>query len=111
MSWIHLAVVKKMWYQELKSPETYHIEVIALQFLNHLSANYSSLHEIDAVEIQGSIMEFYAEVEGIPHFINMMEEGQEKATRVDLQIDDNCFHATAIKALLTSEDYTAETYE
>lgn len=89
----------------------YYTEVTARQLLVHLFANWSSLHEINAVEIQGSVMEFYVEEEGIPHFINIMEEGQDKTSWGDLPIDDKILHAIAIRVLLAWEDYTTETYK
>jgi len=101
--------VEETWYRELKSPTTFYTKVTALDFFSHLRTNCGGLHETDAVTIQAGMMGFYAEAEGIPHYINMLEEAQAQADRAGLPISDDVLVATANRAMLASNDYPDET--
>ena len=70
------ATVDEVWYKELKDPATFYTKVSTEEFLTHICNNYGGLHKIDAVTIKGEMMDFYEKAEGIPHYINMMEEAQ-----------------------------------
>ena len=53
----------------------------------------------------------FSDAEGIPQFINAMEEAQRKYKRAKLVINDKYLHAVALKSLLQSGEYETETRE
>ena len=53
----------------------------------------------------------FSDSEGIPQYINEMEEAQRKSKRAKLVIHDEYMHAVALKLLLQSGEYETETRE
>ena len=69
-------VVIKTWYRDLNSPTNFYTTMTDLKLSTHLISNRGGLHETDVVTIQASMMKFYDTAEGIPQYINMLEEAQ-----------------------------------
>ena len=46
----------------MKEPATFYTKVLATAFLTHLYENFCCLHKIDAVTIQGEMMDFYEKI-------------------------------------------------
>ena len=103
--------VDETWYQDLKSAMTFYTQVTAKQLLDHLEANCTGLHTIDAVELPSQMKGFYADAEGIPQYIIAMEEAQKKAQRAQLPISDAVLLAIANRAMIASNDFPDETRE
>ena len=55
------------------------------------------------------MMGYYAEAEGIPEYINMLEDAQRKANRAKMSIADVQLVAIASTAVLASQDYVCAT--
>ena len=53
----------------------------------------------------------FSNAEGIPWFINTMEEVHRKSKREKLVINDEYIHAVALKLLLQSGEYETETWK
>ena len=66
---------------------------------------------MDAVDIPQIMKSLYKYLEGVPQFINVMEEAQRKPKRAKLVINDEYMHAVALKLLLQSGEYETETLE
>ena len=73
------ATVNEVWYKEIKDLATLYTKVMATALITHLCDNCGGFHEIGAITIQGEMMSFYEKAEGVPHYINMMEEYQAQA--------------------------------
>ena len=106
-----MAVVDDTWYKELEDPDTSYTNVTALKLLDHLTEFCSGLHTIDTVDIPQAMKTLFRNAEGIPQFINSMEEAHRKSKRVKLVISDKYMHAVALKSLLQSGEYETETWE
>ena len=69
------------------------------------------IHTVDTVDIPQLMKTLYKDAEGIPQFMNAMEEAQRKSKRAKLIINDNYLHAVALKSLHQSVEYKTETQE
>ena len=74
----------------------------AIKLLEHLTEFCAGLHTVDALDIPQLIKELYKDLDGVPQFINAMEEVQSKSKRAKLVINDEYLHAVALKSLLRS---------
>ena len=55
--------------------------------------------------------ELYKDSDGVPQFINAMEEEERKLKRAKLVINDDYLHTIVFKSLLQSGEYETETQE
>ena len=97
-----MEVVDETWYKELKDPDTFYTNVMALKLLDHLTKFCSGIYTVDAVDISQVMKTLFSDAEGIPQFINAMEAAQRKSKRAKLFIHDEYMHAVALKLLLRS---------
>ena len=97
-------VASETWYRYLKSPTTLYTATTALQLFTHLIANCGGLHETDDVTIQASMMKLYNAAEGIPQYINMLEEAQAQAERSALTISNDVLVDIANRTMLVLND-------
>ena len=100
-----MAVVEEMWYKELEDPDTFYTKVMDLKRLNHLTEFCVGVHTVDAVDIPQIMKSLYKYSEGVPQFINAMEEAQRKSKREKIVINDEYLHTVALKLLLQSGEY------
>ena len=106
-----MVVVDEMWYKELEDPDTFYTNVADLKLLDHITKLCSGLHTANAVDIPQVMKMIYSDAEGIPQFINAMEEVQQKSKRAKLVINGEYMHDVALKSLLQSDEYETETRE
>ena len=106
-----MEVVDKMWYREVKDPDTFYTNVTALKLLDHITEFCSGIHTVDVVDITQVMKTIFSYAEGIPQYINAMEAAQQKSKQVKLVIHDDYMHAVALKFLLQSGGYGTETRE
>ena len=104
-------VVDETWFKEIEDPDTFYTNVTALKLLEHLTEFFSGLHTVDAVEIPQGMKTLFNDAEGIPQYINAMEDVQRKSKRAKLVIIDEYMHTVALKLLLQSGEYETETRE
>ena len=55
----------------------------AKELLDHLQASCLGTHAIDALGLQIAMKEFHHQAEGIPEYINLLEDAQRTAIRID----------------------------
>ncbi len=79
-------VVNEIWYNDLKDAETFFTRVVAIEIMAHLDANSGGLHALDMISLCTNMTQYYAEADGIPQFIVMMEDAQKKVKRVGMPI-------------------------
>ena len=78
-----LAIIEDTWVRELKDARTFYNKVTALQLLNHLQASCLGTHSIDALSLQIEMRDFHNKAVGVPEYINMLEDAQRTALRID----------------------------
>ena len=101
--------VDELWYRDLRHPRSFYTNVTAKQLLEHLDANCGGLHPSELVNLPTEMLGYYADAEGIPEYINMLEEAQRKLARANLPMSDNQLLAIASTAILASDHYPRPT--
>jgi hypothetical protein len=101
-------VVNKIWYNDLKDAETFYTKVTTLEIMAHLDANSGGLHAINMISLCSNMTQYYAQAYGIPQFIVMMEDAQQKAKRAGMPIADVKSVMMALAAVLASQHFLQE---
>ncbi len=83
----------------------------AKQLIEHLDANCSGLHPSELVNLPTEMMSYYDKADGIPEYINLLEEAQCKLARANLPMSDNQLLAIASTAVLASGHFSRPTDE
>ena len=100
-----LAVVADTWVRELRDPETIYTEVDPRDLLDHLQAGCTGQHALNLLALHNEMQRYHLEVEGIPEYINMLEDAQRQAGRAGRAISDDTLLLFASTAMLTSERF------
>ena len=100
-----LAVVEDMWVQELRDLETFYTDVAPKALLAHRQAGCTGPHALDFLALHNEMQRYHLEVEGIPEYINMLEDAQKQAGRSGPTISDETLLLFASTAILTTEKY------
>ena len=69
-----LTKVEDMWVRELKNARTYYTKVHAKDLIDHLQSLCLGMHSIDALSLQLDIWKYHEQADGIPEYINMLED-------------------------------------
>ena len=75
-----MEVVEDTWYTEIEDPDTFYTNVTALKLLDHLTEFCSGLHTVDAINTPQLMKKLFTDADGIPQFINEMEEAQQSTS-------------------------------
>ena len=78
-----LAKVEDTWVRELKNARTYYTKVNAKELLDHLQSSCLGTHAINALSLQLSMRKYHEQSDDIPNYINMLEDSQRTALRID----------------------------
>ena len=100
-----LAVVADTWVQELWDPDTIYTIVDLHDFFAHLQAGCTDRHALDLLAMHNEMHLYHLEVEGIPEYINMLEDANRQAGRAGRTITDENFLLFASTAMLTSKRF------
>lgn len=103
--------VDELWYRDLRHPRAYYTAVSAKKLLAHLEANCGGLHPSELVSLPTEMMSYYQDAEGIPEYINMLEDAQRKLARANLPMSDDQLLAIASTAVLASDHFPRPTDE
>ena len=76
-----LAIFADTWVRELRDPETIYTEVDPRDLLTHLQAGCTGRHALDLLALHNEMQRYHLKVEGIPEYINMLEDAQRQAGR------------------------------
>jgi hypothetical protein len=79
-------VVNEVWYNDLKDTDTFYTKVTAREIIAFLDANSGGLHPINMISLCTNMHNYYTRAEGIPQYINMLEDAQKKATQAGMPI-------------------------
>jgi hypothetical protein len=74
-----LTTVDETWYADLKDADTFYTKVLAIEIMAFLDANSGGLHTVDMLTLWTNMHGYYAQANGIPQYIIMLEEAQKKA--------------------------------
>ena len=69
-----LAVVTDTWVRKLRYPDTIYTEVSPQDLFAHLQAGCTGRHALDLLALHNEMQRYHFEVEGIPEYINMLED-------------------------------------
>ncbi len=78
---------------------------MALKIMAHLNTNSGGLHAINMISLCLNMMQYYMQVNGIPHFIVMMEDAQKKAKRAGMPIANVKLVKMALAAVLAVQHF------
>ena len=78
-------------------------EVAPKELFAHLQAGCTGRHALDLLALHNEMQHYHLEGEGIPEYINMLEDAQLKAGPAGRTIDNDTFLLFASTAMLTSE--------
>jgi hypothetical protein len=103
--------VDELWYRDLHHQRSYYNNVTAKQLIEHLDANCGGLHPSELVNLPTEMMGYYNIAEGIPEYIDMLEEAQRKLARANLPMSDDQLLAIASTSVLASGHFPRPTDE
>ena len=76
-----LAVVADTWVRELQDSDSLYTKVSLKDISSHLQAGCTSRNALDLLVMHNEMQLYHLEVEGIPEYINMLEDVQRQAGR------------------------------
>lgn len=102
-----ISKVEDTWIRELKDAETFYTEVLAVDILAHLQGSCLGKHETDAVSLLVNMQTYHVHAEGVPEYINMLEDAQRTALCINPQnpITDQSVLNIAVKATLKTGQF------
>ena len=84
-----LAVVEDTWVRELRDPNIFYAAVLPRDLLNHLQLLCGGLHALDVLALQNNMQRFHLDAEGMPEYINALEDAQKQSRRANHDITDD----------------------
>ena len=97
-----LAVVGNTWVGELHNTKTLYTNVAPKALLSHLQSGCTGRHALNLLALHNEIQHYHLEVEGIPEYINMLEDAQKQAGQVSQTIADETLLLFAYTAMLAT---------
>ncbi len=101
-------VVDEIWYNDLKNANNFYMKVTAIKIMSLIDANSGGLHALDMILLCMDMMQYYVQVDGIPHFIVMMEDAQKKAKWASMPIADVELVMMSLAAVLEAQHFPRE---
>ena len=108
-----IAVVSETYIRDLRHAKYFYSNVKPRAMLAQPQSTCGGLHAVDFLALQEKMHNDHNDSEGIPEYINTMEDGRDKAARAGAPILNSMLVIIATKAMLTTEQYprTNETWE
>jgi hypothetical protein len=75
---IHKAI-DEIWYRDLRHVRSFYTNVTAKELIEHLDANCRGLHPSEPVNLPTKMLGYYIQADGIPEYINMLEEASKNS--------------------------------
>ena len=73
--------------------------------LAHLQATCGGLHDLDVLSLQNEMQQYHLDCEGIPEYVNALEDAQDKVERPNNLITDATLDIIATNAMLRKEKF------
>ena len=103
-----IANVEDTWIREHHDPVTMYSYVSPRTLLNHLWASCTGLHSLDVLALRDSMRTMHKDSEGIPEYINALEDAQRRSRRAG---DANAFSNTYLVMVATSAMLSTQQFE
>ena len=100
-----LAVVADTWVRELQDTDSLYTVVGLKDLFSHLQAVCTGRHALDLLALHNEMQRYHLEVEGIPDYINLLEDAQQQARRAGKTIADETLLLFASTAMITRERF------
>ncbi len=100
--------VDEVWFKDLKDADSFYTKVSALEIIPFLDANSGGLHAIDMISLCTNMHQYYIQADGIPQYINMLEDAQKKAKRAGMPIAGIELVMMALAAVLAAQHFLRE---
>ena len=98
-----LRVIEDTWIHELKRAKTYYTLVTVGKFLTHLQATCGGLHALDVITLKHKLEHYHIKSEGIPKYINKLEDAQAKYERSNNPITNVMLVIIATNTMIITE--------
>ena len=98
-----ISVAKDNWVRELQNTETIYTGVSPKALIAHLQAGCTGSHALNLLDLHNEMQCYHLGVEGIPEYINMLEDAQKQAGRAGCTIADETLLLFATTSMLTTE--------
>ena len=98
-----LAVVADTWVRELRYSNSLYTEVSLKEIFSHLQAGCTGRRALGLLALHNEMQCYHLEAEGIPKYINMLEDTQRQAGRAGRKIANETLILFASTAMITSE--------
>ena len=92
-----------MWVREIRDTETLYTDVTPKALLAHLQAGCTGRNALNLLALHNDMQRYHLEVEGIPEYIDILEDAQKQAGRAVRTIANETLLLFAIMAMLTTE--------
>ena len=83
-----LAVVADTWVHELQDTDSLYTKVVPKDLFSHLQVGCTDRHALDLLALYNEMQRYHLEVEGIPEYINMLEDAQRQDGQAGRMIAD-----------------------
>ena len=83
-----LAVVEDTWVRELCDPDLFYTAIKPRDLLKHLEAMCVGFHATNVLNLQNEMQTYHEYMDGIPEYINKLEDAQKQSTRSGNPITD-----------------------
>ena len=100
-----LAIVEDTWVRKLRNPDLFYTAVKPRALLAHLQAMCVGLHATDVLNIQNNMQTYHEDMEGIPTYINKLEDAQKQSNRAGNPITDPTLLIFAANAMLRTDRF------
>ena len=100
-----LAVVADIWVRKLRYTDSLYTKVGPEDLFAHLQAGCTGRHALNLLALHNEVQRCHLEVEGIPEYINMLEDTQRQAVLAGRTIVDKNLLLFASTAMITSERF------
>ncbi len=98
-------IINEVWYNDLLDADTFYTKVTAREIIAFLDANSGGLHAIDMISLRTNMHNYYTQANGIPQYINMLEDAQKKAMRAGMPIANVELVMMASAAVLAAQHF------
>ena len=100
-----LAVISDTWVRELWDTDSLYTKVGPEDLFAHLQAGCTGRNALNLLALHNKMQRYHLEFEGIPEYINMLEDCQRQADRAVQTIADETRLLFTSTVMLTSERF------
>jgi hypothetical protein len=98
-------VVDETFYKDLEDPVSFYNKITAAELIKHLRTNCGGVEPEDLVALHAAMSTYYANCDGIPEYIIMLEKARLKFARADLPMSDKQLLIIANASVYGSQDF------